>query len=204
MSGRDSARPGRPGVVRDPGMCSEGVVKKLDVPGKTNGTAQFTIDIREPDMLTVVVARAPRFGGKAANFDAAAALAVKGVIDVKQISSGVAVYAKGMWPAIKGREKLSITWDESAAEKRGTEQIVEHYRELASTRGAVAATHGDAEAALARGGRVIEAEYVFPYLAHAPMEPLDGVLQWDGQRAIAAWAASFRLGIRWRSPRSSG
>jgi isoquinoline 1-oxidoreductase beta subunit len=84
----------------------DGAVRKLDTADKTNGKAQFTIDIREPDMLTVVVAHPPRFGGKVASFDAANALAIPGVVDVKQISSGVAVYARGTWPAIKGREQL--------------------------------------------------------------------------------------------------
>ena len=99
----------------------EGAVKKLDVPPKTNGTAQFTIDIREPDMLTVVVAHPTRFGGKVANVDAAQARAVPGVVDVKQIPSGVAVYADSTWPALKAREVLKIAWDDSAAEKQGLE-----------------------------------------------------------------------------------
>ena len=127
----------------------EGAVKKLDSAAKTNGTAQFTIDIREPGMLTVVVARPPRFGGKVARFDAGEARAVPGVVDVKEIPSGVAVYADGMWPALKGREKLRITWDESAAEKRSSEQLVDEYRALARKPGMVAGQHGDAEAALA-------------------------------------------------------
>ena len=63
----------------------EGAVTKLDVPAKTNGTAQFTIDIREQGMLTVVVARPPRFGGKVASFERGEARAMPGVVDVKQI-----------------------------------------------------------------------------------------------------------------------
>src|SRR5882724_501496 len=135
----------------------EGAVKKLDVPAKTNGTAQFTIDIREPGLLTVVVARSPRFGGKMASFDAAEARAIPGVVDVKQIPSGVAVYAESMWPALKGREKLRITWDDTAAEKRSSEQLIEEYRVLSRQPGTVAGKHGDAEAALARADKVIEA-----------------------------------------------
>lgn len=170
----------------------EGAVQKLDVPGKTNGKAQFAIDIREPNMLTVVVARSPRFGGKVASFDAAAALATPGVVDVKQIGFGVAVYANGYWPALKGREKLRITWDDSAAEKRSSAALIEDYRALARNPGMTAGAHGDAEAALARADKVIEAEFVFPYLAHAPMEPLDGFLQWDGQKALARFGSQFQ------------
>lgn len=171
----------------------EGAVRKLDSPSKVNGTAQFTIDIREPDMLTVVVARPSRFGGTVVSFEAGDALAVRGVVDVKQVPSGVAVYAQGMWPALKGREKLRVTWDEASAEKRGTDQLVQEYRDLARKPGTVAGRHGDVEAVLARE-RVIEAEYVFPYLAHAPMEPLDGYLRWDGEQAVARLGSQLQTG----------
>jgi isoquinoline 1-oxidoreductase subunit beta len=172
----------------------EGVVNRLDSPAKANGTAQFTIDIREPGMLTVVVARPQRFGGKLVAFKAGDALAVRGVVDVKEIPSGVAVYADGMWPALKGREKLGITWDEANAEKRSTAELVEDYLALARKPGRVAGQHGNAEAVLARGAGVIEAEYVFPYLAHAPMEPLDGFLNWDGKRAQARLGSQLQTG----------
>ncbi len=170
----------------------EGVVKRLDGADKARGKTKFTIDISAPNMLTVVVARPPRFGGKVASFDATDALKVKGVVDVKQIGSGVAVYAQGMWPAIKGREALKVVWDESEAEKRGSAELVAEYRALARTPGKVAGSHGDAEAALAKAERVIEAEYVFPYLAHAPMEPLDGYLEWNAQGALARFGSQFQ------------
>lgn len=170
----------------------EGAVKRLDSADKARGKTQFTIDIRAPNMLTVVVARPPRFGGKVASFDAADALKVKGVVDVKQIGSGVAVYANGMWPALKGREALKVTWDESQAEKRGSAELVAEYRKLAREPGTVAGSHGDAETALAKADKVIEAEFVFPYLAHAPMEPLDGYLEWDGSQALARFGSQFQ------------
>jgi isoquinoline 1-oxidoreductase beta subunit len=164
-------------------------VNKLDSTAKSTGKAQFTIDINEPNMLTVVVAHPPRFGARVAAFETAAARAVRGVVDVKQIPSGIAVYAEATWPALKGREKLEITWNESSAESRGSEQIIEEYRELARKPGVVASSHGDIDATLARGSRVIEAEYVFPYLVHAPMEPLDGFLSFDGKNAVARFGS---------------
>jgi isoquinoline 1-oxidoreductase subunit beta len=172
----------------------EGAVKKLDVPEKTNGKAQFTIDNHEPGMLTVVVARSPRFGGKVATFDAARARAIPGVVDVKQLPTGIAVYAQGTWPALKGREALRITWDDRAAESRGSEQMIEEYRALARRSGITAAARGDVEAVLAKAGEVVEAEFVFPYLAHAPMEPLDGFLHWDGERARARFGCQLQTG----------
>ncbi|MEW6455050.1 MAG: xanthine dehydrogenase family protein molybdopterin-binding subunit [Pseudomonadota bacterium] len=170
----------------------EGAVKKLDVPAKTKGTAQFTIDIHEPGMLTAVVLHPPRFGGKPASFDDTETRKIPGVVDVKQLPSGVAVYANGMWPALKGREALRVTWDESVAEKRGTPQLIEEYRALARQPGKVVSQHGDAEAALAKADKVIEAEFVFPYLAHAPMEPLDGFLRWDGDKASARFGSQIQ------------
>lgn len=170
----------------------EGAVKRLDSFDKARGRTQFTIDIHTPNMLTVVVARPPRFGGKVGSFDASETLKVKGVVDVKQIGSGVAVYANGMWPALKGREALKVTWDESEAEKRGSRELIAEYRKLARETGMVAGAHGDAEAVLAKADKVIEAEFVFPYLAHAPMEPLDGYLQWDGQQALARFGSQFQ------------
>src|SRR5215470_12030374 len=169
-------------------------VRRLDGAIKVNGTAQYGIDIREPGMLTVLVAHPPRFGGKVASFDAASALQVSGVVDVKQIPTGIAVYARGYWPARKARDLLRIEWDDAGAERRGSEQLVAEYRELARRPGAVANARGDAEVALARAGRVIEAEFVFPYLAHAPMEPLDGFLRWDGERATARYGSQFQSG----------
>jgi isoquinoline 1-oxidoreductase beta subunit len=170
----------------------EGAVKKLDAPAKTNGTAQFTIDIREPGLLTVVVAHPPRFGSKVASVDAAQARAVPGVVDVKQIASGVAVYADGTWPALKGRDALKVTWDDSAAEKRSSSLLIEEYRALSRQKGTVAGQHGDVDSALASAERVIEAEFVFPYLAHAPMEPLDGFLRWDGNKALARFGSQLQ------------
>jgi isoquinoline 1-oxidoreductase beta subunit len=169
-------------------------VKKLDAPAKTTGKAQFTLDIRERGMLTVLVARAPHFGARVASFDAADARAVRGVVDVKQIPTGVAVYADGFWPAKKARDLVRITWDESAAERRGSEQLIAEYRTLARTPGMVAAANGDVDAALARATKVIETEFVFPYLAHATMEPLDAFLRWDGQRAVARFGSQFQTG----------
>ncbi|MGH7712217.1 MAG: molybdopterin cofactor-binding domain-containing protein [Gemmatimonadaceae bacterium] len=172
----------------------DGAVKKLDAAAKTNGKAQFTLDIRERGMLTVVVARPPRFGARVASFDASDARAVRGVVDVRQIPTGVAVYADGFWPAKKARDRLRISWDESNAERRGTEQLITEYRALARGPGLGATAHGDVDAALGRANRIIETEFVFPYLAHATMEPLDGFLRWDGQRAVARFGSQFQTG----------
>lgn len=155
--------------------------KRLDVPAKTDGSAIFTLDLHEPDMLTVVVAHPPRFGAKAVSVDSKAALAVKGVVAVKTISSGVAVYATSSWPAIKARKLLKIKWDNSGVETRSSDEILNSFQQIAQKQGQVAAEHGNVATAMSSVDHNVQAEYSFPFLAHAPMEPLDGVLRWDQQ-----------------------
>jgi len=152
-------------------------VPRLDARAKANGTAEFTIDVKLPGMLTALLARPPRFGGKVKSLDASAAKAVPGVMGVVQVPGGVAVIAKGFWAANKGREALQVEWDFSNAENRGSEEILTAYRALAQQPGRPARRDGDADAALAKAAKRIEAHYDFPYLAHAPMEPLDCVVQ---------------------------
>ncbi|MES2498434.1 MAG: xanthine dehydrogenase family protein molybdopterin-binding subunit [Pseudomonadota bacterium] len=162
---------------------------RVDSADKSTGRAKFTIDMTAPNMLTVLVARSPRFGGTVKSFDAAEALKVKGVVAVKQVSSGIAVYARGMWPAIKGRKALQVVWDDSKAEMRGTDEMIATYLEQTRKPGQVHRETGDVTKALAAAGDVIEAEFVFPYLAHAPMEPLDGFMIWDGTTARARFGS---------------
>ncbi|MHA3792080.1 xanthine dehydrogenase family protein molybdopterin-binding subunit [Sphingomonas sp. YL-JM2C] len=163
--------------------------RRVDSADKSTGRAKFTIDMTAPDMLTVLVARSPRFGGTVKSFDAAETLKVRGVVAVRQISSGVAVYARGMWPAIKGRKALKVAWDDSKAEMRGTDEMIAAYLEQTRKPGRVHRASGDVDKALAAGGEVIEADYAFPYLAHAPMEPLDGFMVWDGTTARARFGS---------------
>ena len=165
-------------------------VPRIDSTAKTTGKATYAIDIRRPGMLTAVIAHSPRFGGAVKSFDATAAKAVKGVVDVVQIPVGVAVVARDTWSAMKGREALKVEWDDSKAEKRSTDQMFAEYRKLADgSAGKVAAKRGDAVAAL-NGAKVIEAEFAFPFLAHAPMEPLNGVIEIKSDGSAECWAGS--------------
>jgi len=149
---------------------------RLDARAKSTGKQQFAIDVMLPGMMTAVVMRPARFGAKVSSFDATKAKAVPGVVDVVQIPRGVAVVGRDMWSAKKGREALSVTWDESGAEKRGTAELVKEYRALARGKEAVTVVQvGDVEAALAHAAKRLEGEFEFPYLAHAPMEPLTAV-----------------------------
>ena len=147
--------------------------KRLDTAQKVCGKAEFGIDVRRPGALYAVVARCPGFGGKVASFDAAKAKTVPGVKQVVQISSGVAVLADNTWSAMEGRRALQIQFDEGQHANSSSATIRKMFADLADKPGAVARRQGDAPAALAGASKKIEAVYEAPYLAHAPMEPMN-------------------------------
>jgi isoquinoline 1-oxidoreductase beta subunit len=149
--------------------------KRLDTPSKVDGTAVFGLDVTLPGMLVALVARPPVFGGKAKAIDDADARAVSGVRHVVAIDRGVAVVADGFWAAKKGREALRVTWDEGPLASLDTRTQGEEYAELARKPGAMARKEGDVSSAMARAAKTLEAVYELPYLAHAPMEPLNCV-----------------------------
>ena len=148
-------------------------LKRLDTPPKVDGSAQFGIDMRLPGMLYAVVARCPVFGGKVKSFDAAKAKAVAGVKQVVQISNGIAIVADNTWSAMQGRRVLEVQWDEGAVAAMSTPLLTRTFIEKMSQPGAVARKEGDAASALAGASQKIEASYQVPFLAHAPMEPLN-------------------------------
>jgi len=170
--------------------------RRYDTAPKTRGELDFTIDVRLPGLLTAVMIHPPRFGATLTSFDAAAAKAVKGVVDVVATPRGVAVVAEHMWAAIKGRDLVKVDWDESKAETRGSDAILAEYRALAAQAPkAVARNDGDAAAALGSAATVIEATYSFPYLAHAAMEPLNAVARGNPDGTVEVWAGHQLPGL---------
>ncbi|WP_029005030.1 xanthine dehydrogenase family protein molybdopterin-binding subunit [Azorhizobium doebereinerae] len=163
---------------------------RVDNVAKTSGTATYTQDVKLPGMLVAVVAHPPRFGAKAGKVDDAAARAVKGVEAVVVVPQGVAVLARTTHAAMKGRDALKVEWNEAGAEKRGTDALRAEYRALLGQKGNVAESEGNVDAAFAHPGvKVVEADFEFPYLAHAPMEPMNAVAQITGDR-VTVWTAS--------------
>jgi isoquinoline 1-oxidoreductase beta subunit len=148
-------------------------VKRLDTPSKVDGSASFGIDVRVPGMLYANVVRCPVFGGKVQSFDATKAKAVPGVKQVVQISNGVAVVADSTWSAMQGRRALEIQWDEGPTAMASTPEITKSFIAKMSEAGQQMRKTGDGEAPLAGAAKKIEAVYQVPYLAHAPMEPLN-------------------------------
>ncbi|AKU13842.1 isoquinoline 1-oxidoreductase, beta subunit [Azoarcus sp. CIB] len=169
-------------------------VPRKDSVEKTTGRAQFTQDVKLPGMLVAVVAHPPRFGATVRTVDERAARAVPGVLRVVRIPQGVAVLARDYWTAKKGRDALQIDWDDSAAYRGSSEQIFADYRKLAATPGRVARRDGDTDKALAEGAQALDAEYAFPYLAHAPMEPLNCVMRLDAQGCEVWNGEQFQTG----------
>lgn len=162
----------------------------LDAPAYVTGKAQFGADIRLPGMLTAVIARPPVVGGRMTRHDDGRALATPGVKRVIPLPEpkppyvfqpwgGVAVLAENTWAAMRGRAALDITWDDGANATYDSET----YRQalLASIRapGTPVRNVGDADGALAKAARVIEAEYHTPHLSHAPMEPPVAVARFE-------------------------
>lgn len=169
-------------LIANPGL------KRFDSARKANGTERYTIDVKLPGMLTAVMLHPPLFGAKLKSFDATAAKAVKGVVDVVETPRGVAVVAEHMWAAIKGREALTAEWDEAGAETRGTAELMALYRDLAGKPPkAVARQDGDVDAAFAGAAKVLEATYEFPYLAHAALEPLNAVARMNADGTLEVW-----------------
>lgn len=156
---------------------------RLDARAKSSGRQSYGIDMHLPGMLTAVVAHPPVYGSKIQSVDDAAAKAIKGVRAVLRVPSVwggelVAVLADGYWPAKQGRDALKIQWDSAAVGKVDSARQLAQYRELARKPGAL---KFDADVSALNGAvHKISAEYVFPYLAHTPMEPLNCTVRVTG------------------------
>ncbi|WP_315287476.1 xanthine dehydrogenase family protein molybdopterin-binding subunit [Pseudomonas oleovorans] len=163
-------------------------LRRKDSTDKTDGSAIFTQDFKLPGMLVAMVAYPPRFGGVPRSVDSSKAKAVRDVVEVVEFRdlphgrSGVAVLAKNTWAARQGRDALVIEWDESQAFTLGSEEILAQYRDDAGKPGLPATSKGDTDAALAQAAKTVEADYEFPYLAHAAMEPMNCLVKLSSDR----------------------
>ena len=155
---------------------------RLDAADKSTGRQTFGMDMRRPGMKTVLIARPPQFGGTVGGFDATRARAIKGVDTVMPVeldlgATGVAVVADGFWPAHMGRERLDIQW-ETPAEPADSRRLDAQFKALLDRDG-LSARAGD-RSGMAGAKKMITADFRFPFLAHAPMEPLNAVIEVSG------------------------
>ncbi|WP_260293672.1 xanthine dehydrogenase family protein molybdopterin-binding subunit [Sedimenticola hydrogenitrophicus] len=184
---------------------------RKDSRAKTDGTATFAMDVKLPGMVYAVILRSPRFGGALNSFEASGAKQVPDFIGAQTLPNraGVAVFGKHTWTAFKAREAIRAEWDFSQAEMRSSEALFKAHQELAATpqfQARKALSTEQAQALLSDTERTIEAEFSFPFLAHAPMEPLccvieptdRGVTLHDGCQfpAIAHGAVAQVLGLK--------
>lgn len=148
-------------------------VKRLDTPAKVNGEAVFGMDIHFPGMLTALIARNPIPGARMKTYNAIAAMAVPGVRQVVVVPSGVAVLADNFWAAKKGRDKLKVDWDLGEAVRMNSDTLLTEFKQRANEGGLIAASSGNPDNVFPKAAHIVEAEYFQPFLAHAPMEPLN-------------------------------
>ncbi|AKU11118.1 aldehyde oxidase and xanthine dehydrogenase molybdopterin binding protein [Azoarcus sp. CIB] len=170
---------------------------RLDGDAKSSGRQDFGIDVHLPGQLTAVIAHPSVFGARLRTVDDKAARRIKGVQAVLRVplergGEGVAVLAEGYWPAKQGREALTLEWDTAGVERVDSARQLAQYRELAAQSGP---RHFDADMTpLDSAPHRIDAEFVFPYLAHAPMEPLNCTVRIGADRA-ELWVGTQFPGI---------
>ncbi len=200
--------------LKDPSefkLIGNASVRRKDTPPKINGTAMYAMDVQLDNQMVVVIKRPTRRGGTIASFDDSAAKAVKGFIRAATLpnKAGVAVYAENTWAALQAREALDVTFDNSAAERRSSEDVYNELMAAVNTAPEYNLTKNDqAEVARAidKADKVLEETFYFPLLAHAPMEPLTctieatedgGIILHDGAQMPtsphAALAQIFKL-----------
>lgn len=181
--------------------------KRLDTAAKVDGSAQFGIDVRLPDMLYASLAQAPELGATVENFDDARAKAMPGVRQVVQTSAGVAVIADSWWQAKQARDALTIKWKSGPNARLSNAAIYAGLKSAASGTGKEVRKEGDSESGLRGASKRVDAVYELPMLAHATLEPQNCTVEFkDGHchvyaptqvqqmaQAVAAQAAGLPL-----------
>ncbi len=164
--------------------------RRIDAPAKIDGSAKFGLDVTAkmiPNLHTAVVLHPPIFGAKVKRFDATKVQGRPGVTHVIQTANGVAVVAKSFWAAKTARDLLVVEWDLASGSKANTTDLKKAYRDLAQTPGTVAKA-GSTDA-LKLAAKTVTAEYEVPFLAHAPMEPLNCTVSFKGD-GCEIWVGS--------------
>ena len=160
---------------------------RLDGPAKVNGTAVYGLDVSVPDMHYAVFARPPAYGAKPASFDEKAALQVKGVVKVVPAPMGIAVCAKSLDAAWKGRKALDVKWDKGVLPQMDNDFIEKTLMEELDKPGSKAMENGDARKALEGAAKKIKSTYFVPYVAHTLMEPIN-CAAYVGKDQCDVWA----------------
>lgn len=157
---------------------------RLDAIAKSTGTAEFGIDVEIPNLHRAVVRRSPVAGARVTGFDKQKALAMPGVTDVIEISSGVAVVAEKYWQAKQAADTLEVDFEDVPLARVDSATVRTDYEAaMAESSGIVSGEDGDVDAGFSGADEVIEGQYWTPYLSHAPLEPMNAVLRIENGEA---------------------
>ncbi len=186
-------------VLRDPKdfKIVGKATKRLDTPGKVNGTTEFGIDVKLPGMVYASLEQCPVIGGTVKSYDATKARAMPGVIDVVQIPDGVAVVANSYWRAKKARETLNVVWDEGPVSAISTDSMLAGIR-VAATKNKVLPikASGDVSAAMKDAKKTLTAEYISPLQAHATLEPMNFTADFKDGKCLLIGPTQFQQGAQ--------
>lgn len=161
--------------------------RRTDGKNIVTGKAEYGLDVRLPDMLYASIERPPVIGGSVKSFDATKAKQVPGVLSIVQVSRGVAVIARNSWAALKGREALNVVFDDGGHGDFSSAKYTRSLFDAATKPGITTRSAGDSAAAIGRAARTLEADYVYPFYAHAPVEPMN-TTAWLRDGACEIWS----------------
>jgi isoquinoline 1-oxidoreductase beta subunit len=167
--------------------------RRIDSADKVSGKTQFGMDVQRKNLHVALVAHAPVFGAQVKTFTVAKVKAVPGVTHVIETKRGVAVVGKHFWAAKTGRDALEVEWDLGPNATVSSEALSQQFREKAKTPGTLARKPENPEA-MKGAVKTIVAEYEFPFLAHAAMEPLNCTVDFNGEHA-ELWVGSQMQGV---------
>jgi len=173
-------------------------IPRTDVPAKVNGTAEFGIDVRLPGMVYASLEQCPVIGGKVRSVDSAAAKAMPGVLDVVQVSDGVAVVANTYWAAVKARRALKIDWDEGEGSRLSSDAMIESHKQASSSGKVlpIQPAKGDAMGAINSAAKKLSATYITPLQSHSPLEPMNFTAHVSGGKALLIGPTQFQQGAQ--------
>ncbi len=160
---------------------------RVDASAKANGQAIFGLDVRIPGMLYAMVARPGILDAAIVSVKDGNARKVAGVVDVVRFQNRVAVLAKNTHAARVGRDALEVTWDYGKNSQVSSTSLMDHFKALAQEKGLVASERGSVDSQMKKANQPMVFEYQFPFLAHAPMEPMNCTINYDGKSA-ELWA----------------
>jgi isoquinoline 1-oxidoreductase beta subunit len=161
-------------------------LRRIDTPFKVTGEARFGIDTRLPGMVYAAAANCPVFGGKLKSYDFSPISGRRGIIAAVPVTNGVAVVADNFWRANEALAAMPVEWDFGPAASTDSAEFRAEYRAALDGPLAGGGGHGDMRAAFEKPAKLVEAVYETPYLAHAPMEPLNATAHWRPDR-IDVW-----------------